>query len=182
VKEAIATLQGGGPADFREHCLTVAGKMVELAGKAADFEAAKAMLAYALNDGSAWTKFVEWITAQGGERAVLENPDLLPQAPLVETVPAPRRGYIAAIDAAEVGKTGVMLGGGREKKGDLIDYSVGLVHHAKVGDQLAQGDPLLTIHAHSRETLAAARERLLAAISWRETAVTAPPHIRKIIG
>jgi pyrimidine-nucleoside phosphorylase len=182
VKEAIAALRGGGPADFREHCLTVAGKMVELGGKAPNFEAAKAMLARALDDGTAWTKFVEWITAQGGDRAVIEHPDLLPQAPLVETAPAPRSGFIAAIDAAEVGKTGVILGGGRTKKGDPIDYSVGIVHHAKVGDRVAQGDPLLTIHANHADILAIARERLLAAISWSETAVTPPVHIRKIIG
>jgi pyrimidine-nucleoside phosphorylase len=182
VKEAIETLHGGGPADFRDHCLTVAGKMMELAGKAPNFEAAKAMLNRSLNDGSAWTKFVEWITAQGGDRAVLDDPNLLPQAPLVETVPAPRSGFIAAIDAAEVGKTGVMLGGGREKKGDPIDYSVGIVHHAKVGDQLAQGDPLLTIYANNAGTLAAARERLLAAIGWSETVVKPPSHIRNIIG
>ncbi|MFN8457672.1 MAG: thymidine phosphorylase [Anaerolineae bacterium] len=182
VKEAIEALRGGGPADFREHCLTVAGKMVELGGKAPNFEAAKAMLARALDDGTAWAKFVEWITAQGGDRAVIEHPDLLPQAPLVETVPAPRSGFIAAIDAAEVGKTGVILGGGRTKKGDPIDYSVGIVHHAKVGDRVAQGDPLLTIHANHADTLAVARERLLAAIDWSETTVTPPAHIRKIIG
>ncbi len=182
VKEAIETLQGGGPADFREHCLTVAGKMIELAGKAKHIDVAKSMLAGSLNDGAAWAKFVEWITAQGGDRAVLDNPDLLPQAPLVETVPAPQRGFIGAIDAIEVGQTVVMLGGGRAKKGDPIDYGVGIIHHAKVGDRLAQGEPLLTIHANVPDTLAAARERLLAAIGWSESPVTTPRHIRKIIG
>ncbi len=182
VKEAIDTLHDAGPADFRDHCLTVAGKMVELAGKSPNLEAAKTMLARSLTDGTAWTKFVQWITAQGGDRAVLDDPGLLPQAPLVETVPAPRSGFIAAIDAAEVGKTGVMLGAGRTKKGDPIDYSVGIVHHAKVGDEVARGNPLLTIHANSSDTMAAARERLLAAVTWSETAVTPPSHIRKIIG
>lgn len=182
VKEAIDTLHGAGPADFREHCLTVAGKMVELAGKAPNLEAAQAMLARSLDDGTAWAKFIEWITAQGGDRTVLDNPDLLPQASLIETVPAPRSGFIAAVDAAEVGKTGVMLGGGRTKKGDPIDYSVGIIHHAKVGDQVVEGSPLLTIHANNTDVLASARERLLAAIAWSETAVTSPPHIRKIIG
>jgi pyrimidine-nucleoside phosphorylase len=182
VKEAIETLHGGGPADFRDHCLTVAGKMMELAGKAPNFEVARAILDRSLNDGTAWTKFVEWITAQGGNRAVLDNPNLLPQAPLVETVPAPHSGFIAAIDAAEVGKTGVMLGGGREKKDDPIDYSVGIVHHAKVGDEVTQGKPLLTIYANNAAMLTAARERLLAAIGWSEVALTPPPHIRKIIG
>lgn len=182
VREAIDTLHGGGPPDFREHCLTIAGKMIELAGKAPDLDAAKALAARALDEGAAWTKFVEWITAQGGDPAVLDNPELLPQAPLRETVPAPRAGYIAVIDAAEVGQTGVKLGGGRARKGDPIDYSVGIVHHAKVGDQVREGDPLLTIHARSQESAAAARARLLAAIAWSETPVALRPHTHKIIG
>ena len=182
VKEAIETLQGGGPADFRDHCLTVAGKMVELAGKAPDLDAARAMLSRSLNDGTAWNKFVEWITAQGGDRAVIDDPTLLPQAGVVDTAPAPRAGFIAAIDAAEVGKTGVLLGGGRTKKGDPIDYGVGLVLQAKVGDEVRPGDALFTIYANDPNTLTAARERLLAAIDWSDTAVTAPPHIRQIIG
>jgi len=182
VKEAIATLHGAGPEDFREHCLTVGGKMMVLGSKASDLAQAKAILAKSLDDGAAWNKFVEWITAQGGDPAVLHNPELLPQAPLVETVLAPRSDYIARLNAVEVGLTSVMLGGGRTKKGDPIDYGVGIVHHAKVGDWLAAGQPLLTIHANSADSLAAARERLLAAISWSEEPVATPPHIRKIIG
>jgi pyrimidine-nucleoside phosphorylase len=181
VKEAIETLHGRGPVDFREHCLTVGGKMLQLAGKAPTLEAAQEILARSLADGTAWRKFVEWITAQGGDPAVLDDPRLLPQAALVETVTAPRSGFIASIDAAEVGKTGVMLGGGRTKKGDPIDYSVGIVHQVKVGDEVAQGDPLLTIHASHSDALANARERLLAAISWREEAVAPTPHIHQII-
>ena len=182
VKEAIDTLHGDGPADFRDHCLTVAGKMLELGGKASMLDTAKEMVAASLDDGSAWAKFIEWITAQGGDQAVLDDPTLLPQALLMETVPAPQSGFIAAIDAVEVGETGVMLGGGRTKKGDPIDHGVGIVLHAKVGAKVTQGDPLLTIHAHSADTRGAARERLLAAIKWSDTLVNPPPHIRKIIG
>lgn len=182
VKEAIDTLHGGGPADFRDHCLTVGGKMVELAGKADTLAEAKAMLAKLLDDGTAWAKFQEWIIAQGGKQTQLDNPSLLPDAPFVETVSAPRGGYIAGIDAAEVGKTGVAMGGGREKKGDPIHYGVGIIHHAKIGDYLDEGAPLLTLHAHSQDSLNTAKTRLLAAISWSDTPVQAPPHTLKIIG
>jgi pyrimidine-nucleoside phosphorylase len=181
VREAIDTLHGGGPADFREHCLTIGGKMVELAGKAADLEAGQHLLAESLDNGQAWAKFVEWIMAQGGDQDQLENPDTLPTAALVETIKAPRSGYVAAIDAAEVGKTGVDLGGGRQKKGDPIDYSVGIICHAKTGAQLAEGEPLLTIHANDPAKLAAARQRLLAAVAWSDTPVAVPSHILKII-
>ena len=181
VREAIDTLHGGGPADFREHCLTVGGKMVELAGQASNLEEGRQLLARSLDNGQTWAKFVEWITAQGGDQKQLENPDTLPTASLIETVYAPHTGYIAGINAAEVGKISVELGGGRHKKSDPIDYSVGLICHAKVGAQLSANDPLLTIHANNSDKLASARERVLAAITWSDTPVVASPHTLKII-
>ncbi|MDX1522504.1 MAG: pyrimidine-nucleoside phosphorylase, partial [Anaerolineae bacterium] len=105
----------------------------------------------------------------------------LPTAELIETVPADRSGYIAAVDATEVGKTGVALGGGRQKKDDAIDLSVGIICHAKVGHRLTAGDPLFTIHANDQAKLEAAKARLLQAVTWSESAVTAPPHTLEII-
>lgn len=181
VREAIETLHGGGPPDFHEHCLTVAGMMLLLAGKASDLDEARSILTRSLDDGSAWRKFVEWIIAQGGDRAVLEAPDLLPSASLVEELPSPQAGIIAEIDAYQVGRTAVLLGGGREKKGDPIDYAVGIVHHRKVGDRVERGEPLLTIYASDEGKLAQARRRLLSAIRWSDKPVTPPPHTYKII-
>lgn len=181
IRETIETLQGRGPADFREHCLTIGGKMVELAGKVKNLEEGQLLLAQSLDNGQAWEKFIEWITAQGGDRGQLENPDLLPTASLIETVPAPQTGYIAGVDAAEVGKTGVELGGGRQKKGDPIDYGVGIICHVKVGEQVAEGAPLFTIHANEQLKLEAARVRLLAAVTWSKTPVAASPHTLNII-
>jgi len=160
VREAIETLHGGGPADFRAHCLTIGGKMIELAGKAASLEAGEQLLAESLDNGQAWAKFVEWITAQGGDQRQLDQPDTLPTASLIETIPAPRDGFIAGVDAAEVGKTGVALGGGREKKGDPIDYGVGIIVHAKIGAAVSAAEPLFTIHAEARGELAYALDYL----------------------
>jgi pyrimidine-nucleoside phosphorylase len=182
VREAIDTLHGGGPSDFREHCLTVAGMILLLAGKAPTLDEARSILTRSLEDGSAWRKFVKWLVAQGSDRAILEAPGLLPRASLIEDVPSPRAGFIREIDAYEVGLTAVMLGGGREKKGDLIDYAVGIVHHKKVGDWVEEGEPLLTIHADDEGKLAEARDRLLSAIGWSHEPVTPPPHTHKIIG
>ncbi len=181
VKEAIATLHNGGPADFREHCLICGGKMLELAGKAANLEEAKAMLAKSLADGQAWQKFVEWITAQGGDLSQLEQPETLPKAPHIETVSSQRGGYIKAMDAAEIGKTVVDLGGGRYKKGAPIDYSVGIVFHAKIGSRLTVGAPLFTVHANNSVKLQDACVRLMDALTWSFDPVAAPPHTLKII-
>jgi pyrimidine-nucleoside phosphorylase len=181
VREAIDALQGGGPSDFRQHCLIIAGMMLILAGKATSLDDAQRILVRSLDDGSAWHKFVEWITAQGGDQAVLEAPGLLPRASRVEDLLAPRAGYIAEIDAYQVGLTSVLLGGGREKKGDPIDHAVGIVHHKKVGDWVEKREPLLTLHANDEGRLAEARRRLLAAIRWSDEPVTPPPHTHKII-
>jgi len=189
VREAIETLHGGGPPDFREHCLTVAGMMLVLAEKVpltgqsvASLDEARAVLISALDSGSAWHKFVEWITAQGGDRAVLEAPGLLPSASLIEDLPSPRHGVLAEIDAFQVGRTAVLLGGGRDKKGDPIDHAVGIVLCKKVGDWVEKGEKLLTIHANDEGKLAQARRRLLSAIRWSSDPVTPPPRIHKIIG
>jgi pyrimidine-nucleoside phosphorylase len=188
VREAIETLQGGGPIDFREHCLTVAGMILMLADKVPHAgrkidnpDEARGVLLRALDDGSAWHKFVDWIAAQGGDPAVLEAPGLLPSASRVEDLPSPRAGYIAEIDAGQVGLTCVRLGGGREKKGDPIDYAVGIVHHRKVGDRVEKGERLLTIYANDEARLSEARRHLLAAIRWSDEPVTPPPHTHKII-
>ncbi|GAB4544786.1 MAG: pyrimidine-nucleoside phosphorylase [Anaerolineae bacterium] len=181
VREAIDTLHGGGPPDFREHCLTVAGVMLMLADKASSLEEARNTLVRSLDDGSAWRKFVEWIVSQGGDRAVLEAPGLLPGASLVEPLPSPQTGIIAEIDAYQVGRTAVLLGGGREKKGDPIDYAVGIVHHKKVGDRVEKGEILLSVHANDERKLAQAKRQLLSAIRWSDEPVTPPPHTHKII-
>ena len=181
IREAIDTLQGGGPADFREHCLTIGGKMVELAGQVKNLQAGQALLAESLANGRAWDKFVEWIQAQGGDKSQLEHPKTLPAASFVETVPAPCGGHIAGLDAAEIGLVSVALGGGRQKKGDSIDPAVGIMCHAKIGAKLAAGEPLFTIHANHAVKLAEAKERLLTAVTWSDTPIAVPPHTLKII-
>jgi pyrimidine-nucleoside phosphorylase len=182
VVEAIETLQGGGPADFRAHCLMVAGKMLQLAGQASDLAMAEAQVAQLLDDGTAWRKFEAWIAAQGGDLDQMTDPSRLPTASIIEPLLAERSGYIAQIDAAEVGQTVVELGGGRAEKGDAIDYGVGVVLQAKIGTQVAAGIPLLTIHAANQTSLKAAQTRLQQAIIWSDTPVTQPDHLLKLIG
>jgi len=166
VKEAIATLQGCGPADFLEHCLVFAGHMLALGGKAKDEDEGKQMAAAALKDGRGWEKFKALVRAQGGEVSAVEDPEKLPAASLVETLAASRDGYLAGVNARMVGEAAVMLGGGRLKKGDLIDHAVGILVHHKVGDKVEAGEPLFTIHANDRDRLEQARVGLLKAHTW----------------
>lgn len=166
LEEAIATLQGGGPADFREHCLVVAGHMLALGGRAMSEDEGKQMAAAVLEDGAGWEKFKKLVEAQGGEVAAIENPARLPTAALVERVPSPRSGYLAGVHARQVGEAAVLLGAGREKKGAPIDYGVGILVHHKVGDKIEAGEPLFTIHANNQDRLEHARQQLLAAHTW----------------
>jgi pyrimidine-nucleoside phosphorylase len=175
VKEAIDTLHSGGPADFREHCLTASAHMLRLGHKVESLAQGEKLAAQLLDSGQAWDKFVELVRAQDGDVAMIENPALLPQARLVKDVLAPRSGYIAGVDAAQVGMTSVELGAGRAKKGDPIDYAVGLIVHRKVGDQVRAGESLFTVHANDEAKLAAAEKRLMEAVEWSDKAVKPLP-------
>lgn len=175
VREAINTLHEGGPADFREHCMVVAAEMLLLAGKATDTNDAFTLALESLSSGAAWNKFKELVVAQGGNVRAIEEPRRLPQARLIKPVPAPRSGHLTGLDAGEVGIAVVDLGGGRRKKGDPIDHSVGVIVHYKVGDLVQKDTPLFTIHARDRVSMDAAVERVLAAHTFGDAPVHRPP-------
>jgi pyrimidine-nucleoside phosphorylase len=166
VREALATLRGGGPADFREHCLVIGAHLLVLAETAPTLKAARARLEAALADGQAMEKFRALVAAQGGNLGAIGEPDGLPRAAFIETVPAHRTGYLAQVDAAEVGLASVGLGAGRLKKGDPIDPAVGFEILHKVGDRVREGEPLFVVHANDRGLLAEARDRVQAAHKW----------------
>lgn len=181
-QEAIATLRGEGPPDFTALILEEAGHLLALCGRAADDAAGKQLAEKALTSGAALAKFAQFVAAQGGDPAVTEHPArLLPQAPVCHTLRAPRSGFVAATNARIFGETAVILGGGRARKEDTIDHSVGVVLHAKIGDAVQAGDPLCTIHARTEAEAAGAAARLLAAYAWSEEPVTPPMLIKHTI-
>ena len=182
LKEALDTLQGRGPADFREHCLNVAGQMLQLTGETQDDAEVRARLLDLINGRQAFSKFREWIAGQQGDLESVDDPELLPAARFQRAIPAPRTGYIAGVNAREVGLTSMLLGGGRAKKGDQIDRAVGIVLHAKAGDHVIEGQPLLTIHANDEGKLAGARQRLLSAYEWSDEEVSSPLLLRRTVG
>ena len=163
VREAVETLQDGGPGDFREHCVVVASHMLLLAEKIKNLSEARGKIEDELKDGRAYEKMVAMVNAQGGDTGMLENLDRLPKAPIIKTHNAQKSGFIARVHAREVGLTAMELGAGRAKKSDPVDHAVGVVVHTKVGDKIAQGEPLFTVHAQSEEMASAAAERLCAA-------------------
>ena len=173
VIEAIDALKGGGPADFREHCLHVSAHMLVLGKRAKNLAEGRAMAAKAMADGSALEEFRVLVQAQGGDVSYVDNTSKFPRAKYVEVVMAPRNGSISQVQARSVGEAAVTLGAGRAKKSDAVDHAVGFVIHKKVGDRVGLGEPLFTIHANDEVKLAEVREIVLAAHSFSDTDV--PP-------
>ncbi len=175
VVEAIETLRGGGPPDFRKHCIDVAKYMLVLGEKAATEQEAQKMVETALRDGRALGKFRQLVEAQGGDVSYVDHPELFPHAPVIETVTSPRNGYLAEIDALTVGETSVILGAGRERKGDPIDHTVGIEILRNVGDRVVAGEPLFRLHAASWRDFENAKLRLLQAHIFSDTPVNPLP-------
>ncbi len=163
VIEAIETLRGHGPADFREHCLHVSAHMLVLGKRSKDLTEGRSMVERTIADGSAFEKFRVLVQAQGGDVSYVDDTSRFPPAGHVEVVGSPQNGYLAQIQARLVGEAAVALGAGRARKGDPIDHAVGFVIHHKVGDRVEKGEPLFTVHANDRKKLAEARKAVLAA-------------------
>jgi len=175
VVEAIETLQGGGPEDFREHCLHVAAHMLVLGKRASDLNEGRQMAEWAIIEDRAIEKFRALVTAQGGDVTYIDEPDKFTQAKFIEVVESPKSGYLNQIQARIVGEAAVELGAGRAKKGDPVDHAVGFVIHQKVGDKVEKGQPLFTVHADDEALLAQARKRVLAAHGWSDAHVSPLP-------
>lgn len=163
VKEAVDMLKGGGPGDFREHCLHVSAQMLLVGKRADDLTEGRALAEIAVANGTAFEKFRVLVQAQGGDVAAVDHPDTLPMARIVEVVNSPRSGYLAEVDARSIGEAAVSLGAGRAKKSDSVDHAVGFIIQHKVGDKVEKGEPLFIIHANDEEKQAEARESVLSA-------------------
>jgi pyrimidine-nucleoside phosphorylase len=175
VVEAIDTLHGGGPADFREHCLHVCAHMLVLGQCAPDLEAGHRMAESAITSGEAFKKFRLLVNAQGGDVSFVDNPQKFPKAKCIEVVKADRSGYLSQVNARVIGEAAVQLGAGRAKKSDPVDHAVGFIVHRKVGDQVERNQLLFTIYADEEVKLLEVRENARSAFEWSDTPVSPLP-------
>ncbi len=181
VREAIAVLAGQGSEALLELCLTLGSQMLYLAGAAADATEGRRQLEELLAKGQGLLKLKEFISAQGGEAAVVDNPDLLPQAEQKLLVTAPGSGYISKVQARQVGEAAMLLGAGRLSKDSPIDLAVGIELKKRRGDYLEAGEPLAILHGNDPARLAMAREKFLAAYTLAETPPQPQPLVYEII-
>lgn len=142
VIEAINTLQGNGPEDFVELCLTLGSMLLVLGKKAENMELGREMLKQVIDNGSAYNKLLEFVEAQGGDTDYILNTDLLPKASNKLELLSDCDGYVKSIDAEEIGKCALALGAGRETKESSIDLSAGIILNKKVDDKVNKGDVL----------------------------------------
>jgi len=171
VAESIEVLRGGGPPDLRELTLVQAAEMLLLGGAAPDAERARAAAASALADGRAAACFQDIIEAQGGDPAVVDDPAILPVAPVELTLRAVADGWVGAMDVRAIGQASVALGAGRLTLDAAIDPAVGFHVTVKPGDRVEVGGLLALVHARNE----AAGQQAAAQLDRAIPVVPAPP-------
>lgn len=160
VEEAINTLKGAGPKDLEELCLVLGSQMLILGQKAANFTEAYQILKEIINSGKALETLKQFVTAQGGNSEIVDNPKLLPQAETTIDIVAPDDGYVNRINAEEIGVSAMLLGAGRETKESKIDLAVGIKLRKKEKDFVNKGGTIATLYVNNKRNLEEVKKRV----------------------
>jgi thymidine phosphorylase len=183
VAEVMRVLTGVKNGPILDVTVELGGGLLASGGLAANAEAGAQALRAAVADGRALEHFARMLSAMGALADFAETwHRVLPEAPVIRAVPAPRAGYVNVIDGAALGMAVVNLGGGRVLEADRIDPAVGLSEVLRLGDEVQAGQPLAMIHAARPEAADAAEAAVLAAISLGDAPVTAPDLILERVG
>jgi pyrimidine-nucleoside phosphorylase len=160
VIEVLEVLRGGGPKDLVDLCHELAAWMFFLGDRVKSIEEGRQLSQQLIASGKALEKFRQMVELQGGNPRAVHDSTLLPKAQHTLEIKSPRAGYLNAIQCEQTGIACVILGGGRERKEDSVDPSVGFVLHKKVGDKVSAGESLCTVHYNSEQRAARAKALL----------------------
>ncbi|MCK4533448.1 thymidine phosphorylase, partial [bacterium] len=164
VKQAIDILKGKGPRDIKELVFHLGSLMLMTGKKVKNIKEGEKVLKELIEKGKALEKFKEMVIAQGGDGQIINNPDkILPRAKKRIKIQTLESGYLQSMDAREIGIATMLLGAGREKLNDQIDYAVGIQLHKKVGDRVEKGEPVATFYVNNEKKLPLAQEMFLSA-------------------
>jgi pyrimidine-nucleoside phosphorylase len=177
VIESIETLQGKGPADLIDLTVLFAAEMISLVHPVKDMKALDRDLRVKLNNGEALARFREMVRLQHGDVRAIDDVSRLPKAKIVEQYSAPHAGYVAEVNADAIGRACIVLGAGRKKTEDPVDFAVGISDLAKIGDKVDKGHPLLMIHANDKLKLAEAEKLLSQAFRFSASPVAPSPAV-----
>ncbi len=169
IKECLDAMQGNGPQDLLEVTLTLAGAMIYLGGKVKTIDDGIGLAKQILDSGAAMEKFLEIVVAHNGDPHFLFHPDQYPKNRFEVQVKARQDGYLANVDAFQVGLTAVILGAGRRKADDDIDPKAGIMVHKKAPQKVAKGDVVMTFYTDNEAILKEAEDRLQKAITYSQT-------------
>ena len=188
IVESVETLCGRGPHDLEELVCVQAGILLAASGIAENMEEGALMIHNSLNDGSAFTKFLDMVEAQGGNRndfasdhAMLSSLGLLGDDLLSTEIYTEKKGWINDIDAMSIALACLELGSGRKTLTDSVDHAVGAIIEAQVGDEVEIGDPLIVIY-HRKELPDGLSEKISSAFSVSLEQVSVESRISQIIG
>jgi pyrimidine-nucleoside phosphorylase len=184
VREAIETLNGGGPDDLWRLTEELGAHLLLMSGLSGDADHARATLNRLRDSGEGARKLEELVAAQEGDARVVGDTGLLPRAPYVVPFAADADGprWVEAADARGIGDAALELGAGRKTKSDPVDPAVGIVLRARIGDRVEPGQPLADIHARDEASAAQAAEMLRAAFRLSAQPVPAPEARYEVIG
>ena len=180
VIEAIKTLKGEGESDLTEVCLTLAAQMLSMV-TGEDEKTCYSMAKGAIDNGLAINKLREMISAQGGNANVVDDYSLFKQPKYTAEIFSECDGYIEHTDAEKIGIASVILGAGREKKGDPIDPSAGIVLKKKTGDYVKKGEPLAVFYTDDEGKIEGAKQEFLDAFTFGNERTQPQKLIYKII-
>ena len=181
-REALDVLHGRGPSDLVECTFALGAEMLVLGGKAKDANEARARLSDAIARGDAVRVMEKMVEAQGGDPRVVADPNKLTNAPEILEVRAPRSGYVADIDALELGLTGVALGAGRTRADQKVDPTVGIEIEAKPGDSVMANQVVARLFVRTRAAGEAVRQRVADAFRYADAAPTPKPLVVSRLG
>ena len=180
VIEAIETLKGEGPEDLTELCVALSAHILELAEKGSYAEC-EAMARDAIKNGSALQTLANMVSAQGGDPNWIFNPENFPKAKYSREVKASCDGYIVGVDAEGYGVASLLLGAGRNRKEDQIDFSAGIYLRAKTGDFVKKGETIATLYTNNEDLFDNAEKRLLKATQMGDIAPERLPLVLSVV-
>lgn len=169
VKESIDCLNGSGPDDVMEITHLLAGTMIYLGQKANSVEDGIKKSRQAVEDGSAFRKWLDIVEEQGGDAGVISDPESYTPASFTASVKSGKSGIITQMDAYSMGMVSVELGAGRKAKDDTVDAAAGFLLHKKIGDSIEKNETFATIHTNKKEMLKQGQKGLVNAITISET-------------
>lgn len=181
VIEAIDTLKGKGPSDFKEVVFALGAQMLLFAGRADSCEDAVKLMQDSIDSGAALDKMAEFVRAQGGDASYVYDTSKFPKPAYSIEVKAECSGYVHRILAENIGIACMTLGGGRETKDSAIDLSVGIYLKKKNGDAVTAGDTLAVIYANDRGKMTQAAEKVLHAYEISDEPKEMQPVVREYI-